>query len=171
VRADLDYFRTFGRYNQWANRRLYAACAQLSEAEYLKHRPVFFGSIHATLNHILVGDRLWLGRFTGHPAAHIKSLDQILYPEFAGLRVAREAEDAAIINFVDGLDEPTLNSTLRYKSMGGESSAFPLRQLLGHYFNHQTHHRGQAHGLLSQTNVPPPELDLLFYLREMVPAS
>jgi uncharacterized damage-inducible protein DinB len=171
VRADLDYFRTFGRYNQWANRRLYGACAELSEAEYLKRRPVFFGSIHATLNHILVGDRLWLGRFTGHPATHIRSLDQILYPEFAGLRVAREAEDAAIINFVDGLDEPTLNSTLRYKSMEGESLAFPLRQLLGHYFNHQTHHRGQAHALLSQTSVPPPELDLLLYLRELAPPS
>jgi uncharacterized damage-inducible protein DinB len=171
VKADLDYFRTFGRYNQWANRRLYAACTQLSEAEYLKRRPVFFGSIHATLNHILVGDRLWLGRFTGHPATHIKSLDQILYPEFAGLRVAREAEDAAIINFVDGLDEPTLNSTLRYKSMEGEALAFPLRLLVGHYFNHQTHHRGQAHAQLSQTQVPPPELDLLLYLREMAPAS
>lgn len=171
ARAELDYFRTFGRYNQWANRRLYAACATLPEGEYLKRRPSFFGSIHAALNHILVGDRIWLGRLTGHLATHIRALDQILYPEFAGLQVAREAEDAAIINYLDGLDEPTLNSTLRYKSMEGESLALPVRQVIGHLFNHQTHHRGQAHGLLSQTSVPPPELDLLLYLLENAPAS
>ena len=109
--------------------------------------------------------------FRSHPDTRIKALDQILYPEFAGLRVAREAEDAAILNFVDGLDEPTLNSTLRYKSMEGESLAFPTRLLVGHYFNHQTHHRGQVHGLLSQTSVKPPELDLLYYLLETAPAS
>jgi uncharacterized damage-inducible protein DinB len=170
MKAELEYFRTFGRYNRWANQRLYAACAQLPEAEYLKKRPAFFGSIHATLNHILVGDRLWLGRLTGHPATHIKALDQILYPEFAGLRVAREAEDAAIINYVDSLDEPTLNSTLRYKRMDGESAALPLRHVLAHIFNHQTHHRGQAHGLLSQTAVAPPPLDLAHYLSEATPA-
>lgn len=171
ARAELDYFRTFGRYNQWANRRLYAACAQLPEGEYLKRRPSFFGSIHATLNHILVGDRIWMGRLTGHPATHIRALDQMLYPEFAGLRVAREAEDAAIINYVDGLDEPTLNSTLRYKSMEGDSLALPVRQVLAHVFNHQTHHRGQAHGLLAQTAVPPPPLDLLLYMLETAPAG
>lgn len=171
MKAELEYFRTLGRYNRWANQRLYASCARLSEAEYLKKRPAFFGSIHATLNHILVGDRLWLGRLTGHLATHIKSLDQILYPEFAGLRVAREAEDAAIINYLDGLDEPTLNSTLRYKSMEGESLALPVRQVIGHLINHQTHHRGHAHGLLSQTNVEPPPLDLLLYLLENAPVS
>ena len=171
ARAELDYFRTFGRYNQWANQRLYAACATLPEGEYLKPRPSFFGSIHTTLNHVLVGDRLWLSRLTGHLATHIKALDQILYPEFTGLRVAREAEDAAIINYVNGLDEPTLNSTLRYKNMEGETLAWPVRQVLGHLFNHQTHHRGQTHGLLSQTSVSPPPLDLLHYLREAAPAG
>ena len=169
MKAELEYFRTLGRYNRWANQRLYTACARLSEAEYLKKRPSFFGSLHATLNHVLVGDRIWLGRLTGHPAAHIKSLDQILYPEFAGLHVAREAEDAAILHYVDSLDEPTLNSTLRYKSMDGETLAFPVRYVLGHLFNHQTHHRGQAHGLLSQADVEPPPLDLLLYLRESAP--
>lgn len=171
MKAELEYFRTLGRYNRWANQRLYAACARLSEAEYLKKRPAFFGSLHATLNHVLVGDRLWLGRLTGHPATHIKALDQILYPEFAGLRVAREAEDATILHYVDSLDEPTLNSTLRYKSMEGETLAFPVRHVLGHLFNHQAHHRGQAHGLLSQTDVEPPPLDLLLYLRESAPVS
>lgn len=166
-----DYFRTLARYNQWANRRLYGACAQLSEAEYMRPRPSFFGSIHATLNHILVGDRLWMGRITGHDAG-ITALDQILYGDFIGLKVAREAEDAQIINAVDAMDEPTLNSTLRYKTLVNPAPvATPMRMVLAHFFNHQTHHRGQVHGLLSQTAVAPPPLDLLLYLREMTPAA
>lgn len=171
---ELEYFRQLARYNQWANRRIYAACAELPESEYMRPRESFFGSIHATLNHILVADRLWLGRFTGHPASGIHALDQILYGELAGLRVAREAEDAQIVNFVDALDLPTLNSTLRYETMQQPRTrqSWPLRITLGHFFNHQTHHRGQAHGLVSQTAVAPPPLDLLAWVRaEMPPAA
>ena len=166
----LDYFRSFARYNQWANRRLYAACAQLPEAEFLKKRPSFFGSIHATLNHILVADRVWMGRFLGHPSG-IRALDQILYPEFAGLRVAREAEDAQIVSWTDFLDLPSLNSTLRYETLSEpvRAMATPMRVVLGHFFNHQTHHRGQAHALLSQTAVAPPPLDLLYHWLETAP--
>ncbi len=167
VPPDLAYFRTLARYNQWANRRLYAAAAGLHEADYMRALPSFFGSLHATLNHILVGDRVWMGRLTGHEETKIRSLDQILYAELAGLRVAREAEDARIVNFADELDEPTLNSTLRYKTTKGEAQATPLRLVLGHLFNHQTHHRGQCHGLLSALGVKdPPPLDLIFYVRE-----
>ncbi len=165
----IEHFRTFARYNRWANARLYAACAALHEADYLKPRESFFGSIHATLNHILVGDRVWMGRLTGHDPG-IKALNQILYADFAGLRVAREAEDAQIVAFVDALDLPALNGTLRYKSMAGAPQATPLRWVLAHQFNHQTHHRGQVHGLLSQTAVKPPELDLIYYLREAATA-
>ena len=170
VEPDLAWFRQLARYNQWANRRLYAACGQLPEAEYLKKRPSFFGSIHATLNHVLAADRLWMGRFTGHPAG-IRATDQILYPEFAGLRVAREAEDARLLAWADALDMPTLNSTLRYETLAEpvRAIASPMRLTLGHFFNHQTHHRGQAHGLLSQTAVAPPPLDLLLCWLETAP--
>jgi uncharacterized damage-inducible protein DinB len=164
-----DYFRTLARYNRWANRKLYAAVGELPEAEYMKPRQAFFGSIHGTLNHNLVGDRLWMGRITGHDSG-IRALDQILYGDFAGLRVAREAEDAQIINAIDAMDEPTLNTTLRYRTIiGDETMATPMRLVLAHLFNHATHHRGQAHGLLSQTSAPPPPLDLIFYLREAAP--
>src|SRR5262245_51671074 len=112
-----DYFRMFARYNQWANQRIYEVSASLPEAEYMKSRPSFFGSLHATLNHILVGDRVWMGRIIGQPTTNIRVLNQILYGELAGLRVARAAEDAKIISVVDAMDEPTLNSTLRYKNM------------------------------------------------------
>ncbi len=165
----LDYFRKFARYNQWANRRLYAACAALPEAEYMKPRAAFFGSLHGTLNHLLVADRVWMGRITGHGSG-IRSLDQILYGDFAGLRVAREAEDAQIINAIDAMDEPTLNTTLRYRTLADDTTvSVPMRMVLAHLFNHAAHHRGQAHGLLSQTAVPPPPLDLIFFLREMAP--
>jgi uncharacterized damage-inducible protein DinB len=162
-----DYFRTFARYNQWANRRLYAAVAELPEAEIAKPRPAFFKSLLGTLNHILVGDRVWMGRFTGHEHG-IKTLDQILYGDFVGLRVAREAEDAQIIEYADQLNERTVNSTLRYKTMTGgpHPQSTPLRFTLAHFFNHQTHHRGQAHDQLTQTSVAPPSLDLMHYLRE-----
>jgi uncharacterized damage-inducible protein DinB len=167
--STLDYFRTLARYNQWANRELYAAVGELSEADYMKPRAAFFGSIHGTLNHNLVGDRLWMGRITGHDSG-IRALDQILYGDFPGLRVAREAEDAQIINVIDAMDEPTLNTTLRYRPIIGDSTmTTPMRFVLAHLFNHGTHHRGQAHGLLSQTSVAPPPLDLIFYLREAAP--
>ena len=161
-----EHFKTFAHYNAWANIRIYDACAELSEAEYLKSRPSFFGSIHATLNHILVGDRTWMARFTGGTSG-IVALNQELYAEFAGLRVARLAEDALIISYIDNLDDGALMSWLEYRNVAGEDQADEISILLSHFFNHQTHHRGQAHALLSQTDVPPPQLDLIYYLREL----
>lgn len=162
-----DYFRTLARYNAWANHRLYDACGKLSEADYRSARPVYFGSIHGTLNHILVGDRIWMGRIEGVPSG-VTALDQILYDDLASLRAAREAEDRRIIGYAAGLADGDLARVLRYRTMAQPQTdmATPLSLVLGHLFNHQTHHRGQAHGLLSQTEVAPPPLDLVFYMRE-----
>ncbi|MBL29509.1 MAG: damage-inducible protein DinB [Rhodospirillaceae bacterium] len=161
------HFRTFARYNAWANARLYAACGALSEAAYLAERPVFFGSIHRTLNHVLVGDRLWLGRITGVPAG-IPTLDTELFPDRDALRAAREAEDARIIGLVDGYDDARLLAAeVVYANMSGAEHRDPLRLVLAHFFNHQTHHRGQVHDMLSATDVAPPPLDLIYYLREV----
>ncbi len=160
-----SYFHRFARYNAWANRRLYEACAALSPADYRAQRPSFFGSIHATLNHILVGDRVWMGRLESVPSG-IERLDQILYDEFADLKAARESEDARILGFVSGLSDDALAGTLRYRNMAGESQETPLAWTLAHFFNHQTHHRGQVHGMLSGTPVAPPPLDLIYFLRQ-----
>ncbi len=157
------YYTTFARYNAWANQRLYDACARLSEHDYMERRPSFFGSIHATLNHLLVGDRIWLGRIEGRPEK--LALNQILYGDFTGLRVARGAEDERLIRIVESLDAARLDQPLDYLNTRGERYRTPLRLVLGHLFNHQTHHRGQVHGLLSQTAVPPPELDLIAFVR------
>lgn len=162
---DRTHFTRLARYNRWANLRLYAACASLAEAEYLKPRPAFFKSLHGTLSHILVGDRLWLARFEGRPPPY-QSLDHIPYGELAGLRVAREAEDARIIRVVEGIDDAAFGRPFTYRNMAGETWSQPLDQLLTHVFNHQTHHRGQAHDQLSQTRVAPPELDFVYFMRE-----
>ena len=160
-----SHFHRFARYNAWANRRLYEACAALSREEYCARRPSFFGSIHATLNHILVGDRVWMGRFENLPSG-IERLDQILHDEFADLRSARTAEDARILGYIGGLGEDVIAGTLRYRNMAGEAQETPLAWTLAHFFNHQTHHRGQVHGMLSGTAVAPPPLDLIYFLRE-----
>lgn len=161
-----DYFATLARYNAWANRRLYQACEALSTAEYLHERTSFFGSLHATLNHILVADHIWIARIEGRTPPRLE-LDQILYGDLAGLKIARLAEDERIRNIIAGIPEATLDQPLEYRNSRGDRFEMPLGLVLGHFFNHQTHHRGQVHGLLSQTAVPPPLLDLMdFVLQE-----
>lgn len=162
----LDHIRRMARYNRWANNRLYDACATLAPDDYFAKRPSFFGSIHATLNHILVGDLAWFGRFTGRPATHVTRLDQILHEDFASLRAARQAMDEEIIAFCDALDAAKLQATFAYTNISGQSFTDPLFPPLMHAFNHQTHHRGQAHGLLSHAGIDPPPLDLIHFLRE-----
>src|SRR5450631_2224478 len=98
------HYRMFGHYNAWANRRLFEAVAQLSTEQYRADRGAFFKSVHGTLNHLLVTDRIWLQRFTGAGDAPNR-LDAILFERFGELRDARETEDQAIVDFVEGLDE------------------------------------------------------------------
>ena len=155
------YFRQLAQYNAWANWRLYEACAQLTDGERKTPRPCFFGSIHRTLNHILVGDRVWLSRLTVRESG-ITSLDQELYSDFDELRAARVTEDERLIGVIGGYEEAELAGVLCYRNMAGEDKRTPMVQVLGHVFNHQTHHRGQVHALLSGTSVAPPSLDLIY---------
>ena len=163
-----EYFLTFAHYNAWANRLLYDACAHLPEAEYLKPRAAFFGSIHGTLNHLLVGDRIWLARIERKPRPKI-TLDQILYGDLVALRVARQAEDEHLANVVAGISKRALDQKIAYVNMAGKRQQTPLRLVLGHLFNHQTHHRGQAHAVLTRLTGTAPEMDLLFYERLTTP--
>ena len=160
----LTNLRLFGQYNQWANGRLYASVATLSDGEYFKDRPSFFGSIHRTLNHILLGDRIWFARIEGGEPI-TAALDTELYKTLPELGTAREAEDQRIIDYVDGLDEATLAGDLDYANTKGDPFTTPLRLVLQHVFNHQTHHRGQVHDMVSQTEVETPVLDLLYFVR------
>ena len=155
----LRHFRMLSVYNRRANRRLYDACARLADEGRKRRRPAFFGSIHGALNHLLVGDRIWLARFSGEEVPST-GLDTILYEGFAELAEARGREDVRIEEFVAGIDEGFLNGRIRYENNEGRTLEDPVDVLLPHFFNHQTHHRGQVHDMLSQTDVPPPVLDL-----------
>lgn len=160
------HFERFARYNRWANRRIYGAVAQLDSGAFNAPRVGFFPSLAKTLNHILVGDRTWMSRFEGLPQHPHKSLDEVPFPQFQALDAAREAEDQRIIRYTQTLTEDRLVAALQYKSMAGEAKITPLDIALTHFFNHQTHHRGQAHAMLSSTEVAPPPLDLIYYLRD-----
>lgn len=161
-----EHLRRMARYNAWANRRLYAACEQLPEDEYQRPRAAFFGSIHGTLNHLLVTDRIWLARIEGRPSPKVR-LDDRPCASLAELKGARAAEDARMIALVDGYGEDELQRPVRYRRVTApDELVTPLHLCWLHLFNHQTHHRGQVHDQLSQTAVAPPPLDLVFYLRE-----
>ncbi len=158
-----DYFRALARYNQWANARVHDACAALPAAAYFRPRPAYFKSLHGTLNHILVADRLWLSRI--EPPQGYMPLNTILFEDLASLRAAREAEDARIVGLVDAMDAATIAGPLRYTNNSCKPFETPMAFVLGHLFNHQTHHRGQVHDRLTQVMPEPPELDLIFFLR------
>ncbi len=155
----VDHFVLLGRYNTLANRRLYDACAMLGDVERRQDRKAFFRSIHGTLNHILVGDRIWLARFEGREVPST-GLDAELYVDFDALREAREREDARIEAFVAGLNEAFLAGTIRYVNNEGRMLADPVSLLVPHFFNHQTHHRGQVHDMLCQAGHRGLVLDM-----------
>ncbi len=155
----LDHFRLLARYNRLANERLYDACAGLDEAGLKADRKGFFKSIHGTLNHILLGDRIWFARIAGQ-AMPSTGLDTILYAEFAALREARRAEDVRIESVMAGLTVSFLGGSFRYVNNASHSVEDPAALILAHIFNHQTHHRGQVHDMLSQAGAPTPVLDM-----------
>ena len=162
------HFSMFAQYNRWANERLYEASAQVAEADYRADRGAFFGSLHGTLNHLLVADRIWMRRFTGEGPIHDK-LNEIVHDDLTSLGAARRDEDERIIFFVDTLSESEIAGTFTYMPMSTPDEVTqPLGPALAHFFNHQTHHRGQAHGLLTEIGgrqLAPP-LDLIYFQRE-----
>ena len=161
-----DHFRSLAAYNLWANLRLYGAAADLTDEKYRRDVNAFFTSMHGTLNHALVADRVWMKRFTGeghHPAR----LDAIVHEDFASLRAAREAEDDRIATYIENLGDAAFEGRFSYITMTDVRTVSQrLAPALAHFFNHQTHHRGQAHGILSTLGKEPPSLDLIYFFRE-----
>jgi len=153
---------TMGAYNCWMNRRLYDVCAELPDAERKRDRGAFFRSIHGTLNHVLVADKIWLGRFEGEPF-RVQSLDQELHGGFDDLRAERESTDRRIEAWAAGLTDEALRGTLRYTSIVDPAErTLPLWIAATHFFNHQTHHRGQLTTLLNQCGKDYGVTDLIW---------
>lgn len=160
-----DHLCRMASYNRWANQRLYEACEALDDSVYYRPRKAFFGSIHGTLNHILVADRLWLTRIESLPAP-ATMLDYQPFADLASLKGAREDEDQRMIALTERCNESNLDVSISYRMVTRpENVSTPLHLCWLHLFNHQTHHRGQIHDQLTQTEVAPPPLDLIYFLR------
>lgn len=163
-----ERYTMFAGYNRWANERIYEAASKLSDTDYRADRGAFFQSVHGTLNHLLVADRIWMHRFTGTGEAP-RQLDAILFEDFGELRAARLAEDARISSYCASLDDGKLAGEFSYRTIVNPKTVTqPLAPALDHFFNHQTHHRGQVHGLLTTIGGRDfaPSLDLILFQRE-----
>ncbi|HEY3909590.1 MAG TPA: DinB family protein [Stellaceae bacterium] len=164
------YVRTMAAYNAEMNRRLFDAAARLPDAERRAERGAFWGSIHGTLTHILWGDRQWMSRFDDwpKPATAIKeSADMI--NDFAKLSAARLQADADISRWAARVDEPWLDQDLVWFSgAANREIRAPKRLLVTHFFNHQTHHRGQAHAMLTAAGEATGDTDLFLLIRQIV---
>lgn len=171
--ALLQNYQLLARYNRWFNGRLYAACEQLTDEERKRDRGAFFGSIHHTLNHVMWGDRIWLRRFAQQgvdmPALGGDLLDlpegarheTVLHEDWAVLRAKRDELDAAIEAWVGAMPASFPLRTMRYGNTKGVQRGHPAWQALTHFFNHQTHHRGQVTALLAQAGIDPGTTDLI----------
>ena len=168
----IEHIVLMASYNQWMNRKLYDAAGTLSDAALGMDRQAFFGSILGTLNHLAQGDTVWLKRFALHPVGYpvLAPLDAIATPTdlkqlaFADIRelAARRAWlDQLIIDWVPTVRVADLDHRLHYHNMRGMAADKPFFSLLVHFFNHQTHHRGQATTLLTQAGVDVGDTDLL----------
>ena len=153
--------QTMAAYNRWMNDKLYAVCAELSDVERKVNRNSFFGSIHATLNHLLLADKVWFGRFIHKPFV-VPSLRHELYDDFGALRAERAATDQDIEGWTAALTDEVLAGECRYMSIISPGpKVFDMWVCVTHFFNHQTHHRGQVTALLSQCGKDYGVTDLI----------
>jgi uncharacterized damage-inducible protein DinB len=160
---DPAYVRRMARYNRWQNANLYGVADTLSDEERRRERGAFFGSIHKTLSHLLWADQVWMSRFSSDvpkPKAGIPE-SVSTYPDWDGLKRERVAFDQTIVGWADRLDPSWLVDDLTYYSGGvGRDITAPKWALVTHMFNHQTHHRGQVHCMLTQAGAKPHTTDL-----------
>lgn len=160
-----EMFQMFAAYNRWANDVVYAAATDLTPEEFAAGKGAFFGSLMGTFNHLLAADRIWLRRMTGTGEAPT-ALNTILFPGLDALSAARMREDQRIVDYIDSLDEQAITGTFSYTPL---TSPQPVTQKLGsalsHLFNHQTHHRGQCHMILTSLGKPSLSLDLIYFQR------
>jgi uncharacterized damage-inducible protein DinB len=160
------------KYNEWMNVKVYEAAMSLDESELIANRKAFFGSILGTLNHLAVADTIWLKRFANHPASYSAlkplqnipnptSLDQALHSNIQSLWIQRRSLDQIITEWASSVTDQDLDHVLHYSSIKGVAAGKNFFSLIMHFFNHQTHHRGQTTTLLSQAGVDVGVTDLL----------
>lgn len=158
----VGHFAKLAAYNKWANECTYKAVTELPEADVHRDVGLFFGSIHKTLNHLLIADRIWLFRLTGAEREE-GPIDRVLHGPLEELTRAREMTDERIVRMVDGLDATQLSKMLSFRTSTGLDIEAPTSAILAHLFNHQTHHRGQVHAAITILGGESVELDLLLF--------
>jgi len=174
-----ENFILFSIYNTEMNQRIYLAAQQLSREELLKDRGAFFGSVMGTLNHLIVADTLWLQRIAQHPAqfssiAEVRALpkpetlDQMLFAELPEWHARRTLLDQLIERLMRQINSADLESILFYTRTEGMPANKRLKDIFLHFFNHQTHHRGQISTLLFQAGVDVGVTDLLSLIPNVV---
>ncbi len=164
------YVRTMAAYNAEMNRRLYGAADRLSDARRRDGKGAFWSSIHGTLVHILWGDFQWMSRFDGweKPATPIKESDHFI-DGWDELKAARDRADADITRWAATVDDAWLDIDLTWFSgAANREISAPKRLLVTHFFNHQTHHRGQAHSLITAAGEKTGDTDLFLVVPEMI---
>ncbi|MFL6576497.1 MAG: DinB family protein [Povalibacter sp.] len=161
-----SHFVMMAEYNAWANARLYEMARRLPDEQYRQDVGAYFKSLHGTLNHIMAADLIWMRRLTG-TGDHPSKLSAIVFDDLVSLSAARQREDQRIIDFVGTLSDDQIEEQLEYSMLNGKSGKQRRREVLAHVFNHQTHHRGQAHAVLTLLGIAEPDpLDLLIMQRE-----
>ena len=157
-----DHAQLMARYNRWQNESLYDAADPLGDEVRLKDRGAFFHSIHETLAHILWADQIWLSRFEMCEKPGCKGNETLtLYPDWAGLVMARRQMDDTVDRWGASLTAERLAEDLSwYSGAAGRDMSKPVWLLVTHIFNHQTHHRGQVHAMLTACGAKPDDTDL-----------
>lgn len=150
---EIEMLRRMARYNRWMNEKLMATCSQISDEARKQDRGAPFRSIHGLWNHLLVCDRLWLARFESSRLLYT-SLDHEICADWNDLLHERARTDAAIDAFVETLTAEKLRSMLRFTGISNpQERELPLWIAVQHFFNHQTHHRGQITALMEQAGL------------------
>lgn len=160
-----EHARTMAKYNAWQNRSLYTAADTLTDEQRRQHRGAFFGSIHGTLSHVLWGDQQWMSRFQPEvvqkpPVPGNESPNYV--PDWSELKARRVAFDQVITAWTEQMDQAWLAADLTwYSGLLKRDLVKPRWFLVTHFFNHETHHRGQVHAMLTQAGAMPEDTDLM----------
>jgi uncharacterized damage-inducible protein DinB len=161
-----SHFLLMADYNTWANTRVYRMAAALSDEQYRRDVGVYFKSIHATLNHIMVADLIWMHRLTGTGRLPTR-LNETIHDDLASLAEERRIQDERLRSHVAGMSDAQFEESWEFRMLTGAVMRQLRRETLAHVFNHQTHHRGQAHAALTLLGVAEPEsLDIAAMLRD-----
>ncbi|MDH5355130.1 MAG: DinB family protein [Gammaproteobacteria bacterium] len=175
----LNQFKLFAEYNQLMNERIFSSAEQLSDEKLHQDCGAFFKSVFATLNHVMVGDVIWLNRFSKHSSSQTslsylaslsrpESLKSNLFSDLGSLKQEREKIDRIIIRWISGLSESDLDECIVYRSMAGLPFQKQFSSLISHLFLHQIHHRGQVTTMLSQFGVDFGETDIIEIVDECI---